>query len=258
MKRIQLFLVYFFNFFGVLSVKYNSGNNKFELSKWTGLKNICILPFLFIAKPYLLRFLVLGIESYKIKISNITGVTVVLSTIMLVLSRAEVVVAFLCISIQILNYKSVLEFLNKFAMLLESSDKIYLLRPFMKSFLRNLAGSLLIISVAFTIEFVVWLNFSWAMLFYFMIRHVEMLMIWSFTSFLNMFLIFFEHNLRTVNELIKRNSRKSLKYSLEPSRILRKFYDLREMFMSFNKTFGLVLTLLVALYISEITMKVSF
>lgn len=258
MKLIQLFLVYFFNFFGVLSVKYNFGNSKFEWSKWTGLKNICIIPFLFIAKPYLQRFLMLGIETYKINATNITGVTVVLSITMLVLSRAEVVIAFLCISVQHLNFKSVLEFLNMFATLLKSCDKIYLLRPFMKSFLRNLAGSFLIISVAFIIEFVVWLNFSWAVLFYFMIRHVEMLMIWAFTSFLNLFLIFFEYNLRHFNELIKRKSKKSLKYSLDTSRILRKFYDLQEMFMSFNKTFGLVLTLLVALYISEITMKVSF
>jgi hypothetical protein len=255
MEILRKFLIFYFNFSGILSLKIHK--NKLKVSKFWFLINFLNLPIWFVLF-YFVTFTNFNDAAKNIEApSRFTIFSVILS---ISFHTFSLLVMSCCVYVQLFKQNQIIDLIKNCLKIFRRFNFSQNSKPF-KNFERKCLKILVSWSISVTIFELLYYfsiyNLNWKGLIFFTLSTWNILISLQFIIFVSFFLNFFEFLLKTLNcELEERFQQISaVKKGFDD--IFNKFCCLYDLIQEIKKTFGFLLNLSVFYAVCIVTIRVS-
>lgn len=255
MKAHYKYLLIFFNFHGILSLKIK--NNNLTVSKFLVFLNFLLIPF--ISTILFLFYPVLFSDVFDLNITVILNISEFMSIALAALAVEYYLVIILVIYVQIWNRRKILIFIQtclKVSKMLKLQPRSKVFKDFENACINKLVASLFIISVHKTLFFLLTTTRTVKSFFIFIILDWNEHIFLYFIFFCFIIISFFEVAVQSLNEEIENIDKLFRDKKNICDLILKNLEYLSKVTNNFNKIFGFLISFVTTYLVSVLTIRV--
>jgi hypothetical protein len=242
-------LMSFCNSFGILSVIFDQESGKIETSKRILLKNLLLLPPLFLLVSLISNTSVFqeGLRPEALEMITSVEFTIFFSYVFGLFFLVNQLITMLVLCTNSVNYKKVSSFTRCFVRFFESCASKNSGASLRNRIFRKLSIYLALSLNHLTMANVIFYKLSWQGLVCWIQNYVLTIPTMSFTIFLSVLIMFFEHNLKVLNKMLRsRNDWCDSSQSIQRINFKKRFLDICKILEMFNETFNFLMSTLIA------------